>query len=101
MATSGTPIPKFEFDPDGKVPFPIDWAPWLTSQGDGTIVSSDWFSDDTEVSLSSDSFDDTSTEAFVELTDAEVGKTYEFTNRITTSNGRRWDQSIRIKAKQR
>jgi hypothetical protein len=86
-------------DPDAILDYGFDWSEWLAS-GE-TIVTSSWIvpDDDTSPSMAlvktSDSHDDSSTAIW--LASGLPGETYQVTNRIVTSLGRRDDRSITIR----
>jgi hypothetical protein len=85
-------------DPNAFYDVTIDWTDVLP-EGD-TIASSVWAIDDAPdavLTLSADSFDDTS--ATVWLTAGTVDQSYRVRNRITTTAGRIFDRTIRVSIK--
>ena len=91
-------------DPDSKLDYEINWLDWLTSintiTGEtviDTIVSSTWVDVDTDLTVESDSFTDSTTTVW--LTGGVIDKTYEVVNRITTAAGRIQDQTAKLKCK--
>jgi hypothetical protein len=80
-------------DVDAVLDYGVDWSIWLES-GD-TISSSTWTI--TPSSITTDSTENTTTQAKIWLSGGTVGTTYTATNRIVTNEGRTQDQSIYIK----
>jgi hypothetical protein len=80
-------------DVDAVLDYGVDWSNWLES-GD-TISSSTWTI--TPSSITTDSTENTTTQAKIWLSGGTVGTTYTATNRIVTNEGRTQDQSIYIK----
>jgi hypothetical protein len=83
-------------DPDAFLDYGVNWTAWL-AEGE-TIAASEWEIED-GVTGSSESFTDTTTTVWV--ADGTVGTVYTLTNRITTSEGRIDDRSLRIQIRQR
>lgn len=88
-------VETFTKDPDGKLPYTIDWSAWLTP-GD-TLQASAWVAEG--LLLSSPTFDDTS--ATVWVAGGNAGTRYTVTNRVTTQLGVIDDRSIEIACAQR
>ena len=91
-------IKEFEYSPNPRLDFSVDWSSlgWLES-GE-TIVTSVW-TVDPALTKSDEQVLNGVTSVFVE--GGEVNKTYTLTNTITTSKSRRDSRSIRLFCKQR
>lgn len=87
-------------DPDEVLDYQINWVKRVQSSRtpDDTIVGSTWIVP-TGITKQSDTFTDTTTTIW--LTGGEDGETYEFTNRIVTTEGRTMDESVTVKVKER
>jgi hypothetical protein len=91
-------LTTYEHDPDGRLDYPINWAPFL--DGD-TISTSIWVPSNADiVIIENPSFTNTTTVAFVRFVNAVVGTSYSVTNRVTTAGGRTWDKTLKLKIKQ-
>lgn len=89
---------EFDYSPNPKLDFGIDWKSkgWLESTE--TIVSSVWVVD-TPLTKSDEQVVNGVASVFVE--GGEVGKTYALTNTVTTSKGRRDSRTIKLFCKKR
>ena len=83
-------------DPDEVKDYRFDWASILGD--DDTISTSDW-SISTGSGLTIDTETTDGTETVVWLSDGTDGTTYTLLNRITTTGGRTYDQSARLKCR--
>ena len=90
-------FPTFAKDPDERLDYKIDWTKLLPS-GD-TIVASSWETYDPKIVAEDGQFDDTS--ATIWVRSGEVGAEYLVTNHIETLGGRKEDQSIKVKIKEK
>ena len=78
-------------DPDAVLDYTLDWSSWLA---DGeTISTSSWT---VEAGITEDSDTNTSTNATIWLSGGTDGSSYIVTNRITTSESRTDDRSVKI-----
>ncbi len=77
-------------DPDSTLDYGFDWAAWL---GTDTIIASTWFSD-AGLTLTGGAFDATKTTVWV--AGGEEGVVYRLINRITTSQGRTDEKTLRL-----
>lgn len=87
-------------DPNDVLDYSLDWHLRLV-EGDA-ISASLWFTDSASspgLEMDSDSFDGNS--ATVWLSGGLAGTTYIVTNRVTTTDGRVMDQSVKLKVKQK
>lgn len=87
---------SFTKDPDAVLDYTVDWSDWL-SDGE-TIATSEWL--DVE-GIVKDFDTNTDTTATVWLSGGTSPEVYVLTNRITTSDGRGDDRSIRIRVRDR
>jgi len=88
----------FVKDPDATLDYSFDWGPWLGATD--TILTSTWTVDSgLTVVPASESFDDTTTTAF--LSGGAVNMKYNVTNRITTNGSRTDERSILIRVRDR
>jgi len=82
-------------DPNEVDSFQIDWSERLTSE---TISTSDW-----EITpageLTEDSSSSTTTMTTIWLSAGVDGTTYQLTNRVTTTAGRTFDQTVKLRVK--
>lgn len=87
-------IPIYYHDPgeDNAIDYRINWSQWI---GTDTIVTSTWT---VPAGITKNSEENTTTEAVVWVTGGVVGNTYTLTNHIETAAGRKWDQSIKLRA---
>lgn len=87
-------------DPDEVLDYQINWTKRVQSSRtpDDVIVGSTWIVP-TGITKQSDSFTDTTTTIW--LTGGDDGESYEFVNRIVTTEGRTMDESVTIKVKER
>ena len=83
-------------DPDSRIDYKIDWSDELN--GD-VIVSSEWFSDRSDITIDTVEYD--GTQSVVWIKDVIDGETYELTNRIHTAEGRVEDQTITVIGRQK
>jgi|NOAtaT_7_FD_contig_111_419445_length_1406_multi_2_in_0_out_0_2 hypothetical protein len=91
MATIGTAIK----DPQATLDYPINWAPWLTTD---TISSVVWT---VPTGITQTATSNTTTTATIWLSGGEVGTEYTVTCRVTTTAGRIDERSIAIRVAQR
>jgi hypothetical protein len=93
---TGEPLELAPKDPDEELDYALDWAPRLQSGED--IADSDWVYDalpgENHVTLENDGFEDTLAKFW--LRKGVEGRSYLFTNRITTSGGTKMDQTVRV-----
>lgn len=82
-------------DPDEVLDYKVDWAKRL---GADSITASTWTSPD-GITLMTSSFQSKFTIAWI--SGGTIGKTYAFTNRITTSSGRVMEQTVELPIKSR
>jgi hypothetical protein len=80
-------------DPDETCDYALDWSPRL---GGDTVAQSTWIIP-TGLVKDSDTIQPTMTTVW--LSSGALGKTYDCLNRIITSGGRRFDQTVRLKIK--
>lgn len=87
-------------DPNDVDSFQIDWSERLTSE---TISTSAWTIDpaDGTTPLTQNSASNTTTRTTIWLSGGDEDETYELTNRITTTAGRTFDQTVKLKVKSR
>ena len=83
-------------DPDAVLDYKNDWSAWLD---DDTIAASTWTALSDEITIDSDSFDDTTTTAWI--SGGVAGQSYIITNHITTASGREDDRSFKVTVKER
>lgn len=80
----------------------VDWASRMTENDE--IASSDWeFAEDPDEALDidSNSFNVSTHKTLVWLSGGTAGQSYELTNRITTTDGRTMDQTVKLKIKEK
>lgn len=89
---------EFDYSPNPKLDFGVDWKSkgWL--ENDETISTSTW-TVDAPLTKSNEQNVNGVTSVFVE--GGEVGKTYILMNTITTSKGRRDSRTIKLFCKKR
>lgn len=87
---------KYPKDPDATLDYGFDWSPWL--EKDETVATSEWILSD---GLTKESDQKTSTNTRVWITGGEDGRSYQVTNRITTSMGRTDDRTLLIRVQSR
>lgn len=86
---------SFTKDPDAVLDYTVDWSAWL--QAGETITASQWITPDGITQGSgAQAPSNTTTTATVWLLAGTLGQTYIVTNRVTTSDGRVDDRSLRI-----
>ncbi len=90
-------------DPDEVLDYVLDWLGTSSQPGplygaDDTISNSLWVVP-AGISKESDTFDDGTVTIW--LSGGTVGETYEFLNRITTADGRVFDQTVKIYVKEK
>lgn len=85
---------NFEKDPDAIIDYSVDWTDWLVSD---TISTGTWLISPVDLVEVSASY--TSADCTIFVSSGTVGQTYSLTNRITTANGRRNDQTIFVLVK--
>lgn len=91
---------NFLKDPDAVLDYAVDWSDFLSATDPSdTITESSWTSDDSGITIDSDS--STDTEAKVWLSGGTVGKRYALTNHILTAGGREDDRTIYIRVRQK
>lgn len=83
-------------DPDEVKDYGIDWSPLLT--GGDTLLSSTWTVVDGTVTIDSNTF--TTTATTVWLSGGTVGDVH-LLNRVTTLGDRTYDQTVRLKIKEK
>lgn len=86
----------FAKDPDAVLDYQVDWTAWLA---DGETIASSQMLAGTGITV--DSVSNTATTATVWLSGGTVGEAYEVTNRITTTQARTDDRTMRIVVRQR
>lgn len=85
-------------DPDEVVDYQVDWSARL-DEGDA-IASSTWsVSVGAGLVIASNTFSDTTTTVWLSAGDAGVN--YTLLNRVTTSGGRTFDQSVKLRIKEK
>ena len=89
-------IQTFRKDPDSVLDYGIDWSTWLAS---GETISTSTWTVPAGITKDSDSKGDTST--LMWLSGGTAGETYSLANKITTTDGRTCERSIRIIVEQR
>lgn len=82
-------------DPDEVVDYDLSWADQMTADSD-TISSSTWT---VPAGITKDSSSNTTTRTKVWLSGGTTGETYTLLNRVVTTGGRTFDQSVRLKMK--
>ncbi|MCK1670304.1 hypothetical protein [Bradyrhizobium sp. 150] len=82
-------------DPNEVVDYDLSWADQMTADTD-TIASSTWT---VPVSITKDSSSNTTTRTKVWLSGGTTGETYTLLNRVVTTGGRTFDQSVKLKMK--
>ena len=82
-------------DPDEIKDYVLDWSSLL---GEDEIVSSTWTIAD-GAGLVIDSESATATSTTIWLSAGVIGTTYHLLNRVTTSGGRTYDQTVKLKCK--
>lgn len=82
--------PDYEKDPDSTEDYTFNWTGHL---GADTISTSEFLLPDglTQVSVSN-----TDTQATIMVSGGTRGRMYRIVNRVTSSGGRQWDQTIRV-----
>jgi len=86
-------------DPQSRVDYAIDWAPYLEGR---TIAGSVWSVDPNEAGgIAIDGASFTATRTAATLTGGRVGHVYGIANHVTLSDGRREDRSIVLRVEQR
>ena len=88
---------QVKHDPDAKLDYGCDWSDWLPTGA--TIATSTWTVTPTGPTLSADSKSTTATVVWV--SGGTAGTVYTLTNRITDSDGRIDDRSIRLVCEER
>lgn len=85
-------------DPDERKDYSFDWEPELI-QVDDILAASAWsvVNADSVLQIDSDSFTDTV--AIVWLSGGVVGTNYYLLNRVTTRDGRTYDQTIKLRCR--
>lgn len=89
-------------DPNSVLDYTIQWGQlatlgeYLFDQSTDQIATSAWT---VPAGLTEDSSTNTSLSTTIWLSGGTAGESYEVTNRITTTGGRTFDQSIRIRCK--
>jgi len=76
-------------DPDEVLDYSLDWS---TRLGADTISTSDW--PDFPAGLTNDNETNTTTTTTIWLSGGTAGNTYQLTNRIVTTGGRTYDQTV-------
>jgi hypothetical protein len=82
-------------DPNEVVDYDLSWADQMTADSD-TITSSTWT---VPAGITKDSSSNTTTRTKVWLSGGTTGETYTLLNRIVTTGGRTFDQSVKLKMK--
>jgi hypothetical protein len=85
---------KWEKDPDEELDFTIDWGTNILTPDADAIETSTWITPDGITSLN-ETNTDTMTTFWVG--GGTLGEVYEIVNRITTTGGRIYDQTARLK----
>lgn len=83
-------------DPDEVLDYIIDWSARL---GDSDTISTSTWTFPSGITKDSDSNTTTTTTAWV--SGGTIGETYEILNRVTTTGGRTYDQTVKLKVKAR
>lgn len=86
------PIASFSKDPDAVLDYEIDWSRWLVA-GD-QIATAEWASSSDELEIDSSSLSTKAAKCW--LSGGIAGCSYDVRCRITTTQGRREDRTIRI-----
>jgi hypothetical protein len=89
MENSAPPLLTCSFPGAG-----LDWSARLT--GGDSLASSSWIAPD---GITADRASHTGSLAICWLSGGTAGKSYDILNRVVTVNGRRYDQSVRIRIK--
>lgn len=89
------PMLRWEKDPDEVLDFQIDWATNVLEDGD-EIDTSTWIM---PAGVTKDDDSNTTGTATVWISGGTHNRTYEIVNRITTTGGRTYDQTARLKVK--
>jgi hypothetical protein len=82
-------------DPDEVVDYDLSWSDQMTADSD-TIATSTWI---VPVGITKDSSTNTTTRTKVWLSGGTTGETYTLLNRVVTTGGRTFDQSVKLKMK--
>jgi hypothetical protein len=82
----------FTHDPDARVDYGVDWSDYL-DEGE-SITEHEWITTGDDLTLTGESLAGAVHATFVE--GGVLGRAYRITSRITTSAGRRDDQSITL-----
>jgi len=80
-------------DPDEIADYAVDWTQRL---GGDTIAQSSWI---VQTGLIKDSDSKSTTGTIIWLRSGTLGKTYDVLNRIVTTGGRTFDQTVRLRIK--
>lgn len=80
-------------DPNEILDYTLDWSARLGNEDH--IVSSSWVSSSTDVTMTQNSFTDTTSVLW--LSGGIARKSYKFTNTITTFKGRTMEQTVGLK----
>lgn len=84
-------------DPNEVVDYDLKWDDQMTADTD-TLATSNWT---VPSGLTRDSQSNTTTRTKVWLSGGTTGETYTLLNRVTTAGGRTFDQSMKLKMKDR
>jgi hypothetical protein len=86
-------------DPDEVVDYSLDWGGTSIKPGRsyGDVIMSSTWTVPVGLVKNSDSFTATSTTIW--LSSGTEGTTYKLNNRVVTSGGRTWDQTVKLKIK--
>lgn len=90
-------FPTYTQDPQDRLDYEIDWSEWLPA-GD-TIIGSTWEASDAAIILEDDEITNSETAAVVFISGGVVGQSYTVTNHMETGQGRKKDQTLKIKIK--
>ena len=91
---------SFLKDPDERLPYQVDWSPWLTREGD-TAASVDWITP-TGITQETDPAPTlTDGKATAWLSGGLADQNYRVTCRLTTTGGRIRDHTITIMVRNR
>ena len=84
-------------DPNEVLDYDLTWEAQMTADGD-TIDTSNWM---VPAGITKDSQSNTTTRTKVWLSGGTTGQTYELLNHVVTAGGREFDQTMKLKMKDR
>jgi len=90
-------------DPDEVKDYGLGWTDALAGQteddDDDVLASSEWIVTPDTITVDSDSFDAASATTTIWFSGGVIGVTYSCTNRVTTTGGRTYDWTKKLKIK--